>query len=100
MNKVSYIIGFVIYINENITKHRHAKSLKWTEKEAKMTPPFIMKPTLLLELEERIPLDDSYNQEEVVAGYEATQPENLLLQLVMKEQMEWLLDNNSFFSDD
>jgi hypothetical protein len=37
-----------------------------------------------------------HKQEEVVAGYEGTQLENLLLQLIVEEQMEGLLDDNGF----
>jgi hypothetical protein len=60
-----------------------------------------MKPTIQSELAKWIPFDDTYKKEEVVAGYENTQPENIHRQLILEEELEWMLDNNSFiFSND
>jgi hypothetical protein len=59
-----------------------------------------MKPTVQSELTNWIPSDDIYNKEEVVAGYEDTQLQNIHMQLILEEEMEWMLDNNGFvFSD-
>ena len=68
---------------------------------SKNSPPIIMKQTAELELNERIPLDDTYTEEEVVLGYENSQRENRNLQLIIEEEMERMLDNNGYvFSDD
>jgi hypothetical protein len=46
--------------------------------------PIIMKQTVQLELDNWIPLDDTYNKEEVVAGYEDNQPKNFHMQLLIE----------------
>jgi hypothetical protein len=68
---------------------------------AKEKKPFLMKTTVESELEEWILLDDTYDEEEKVVGYEGNQLENKHLQYIMEEEMERILDDNNFvFSDD
>jgi hypothetical protein len=54
-----------------------------------------------LELDDFIPLDDTYTQDEVIEGYESNKIENLHLKNIMEEEMERMLDKNGFvFSKD
>jgi hypothetical protein len=68
---------------------------------AKQTHPILMKRTAELELNDFIPLDDAYTQDEVIVGYESNKLENLHLQHILEEEMERMLDDNGFaFSED
>jgi hypothetical protein len=56
-----------------------------------------MKQTVQSELDNWIPLDDTYNkQEEDVAGYEDNQAENVHMQLILEDELERMLNNNEF----
>jgi hypothetical protein len=68
---------------------------------AKREVPILMRPDVQSDLDDWIPLDPTYTEEEMVEGYEAGKPTNLRLQLVMEEEMEGMLDNSQFtFTDD
>jgi hypothetical protein len=68
---------------------------------AQKNNPIIMHSTVQDELEDWYPLDDTYREEESINGYETNQLENDNLQLVMREEIEKMLDDNGFiFSED
>jgi hypothetical protein len=49
------------------------------------------------ELAKWIHLDDTYKKKRLllVAGYEDNQPENIHMQLILEEEMKWVLDNRT-----
>jgi hypothetical protein len=68
---------------------------------AKNEDPKLMRDTTNEELANYIQLDGSYEEKELVEGYESSNLDNLHLKVMVEEDMEKLLDDGGFvFSDD
>ena len=61
----------------------------------------MMQLTACEELDNYLPFNDDYAEEEMHNGYEVIKIQNLHMKLMLEEDIEWMLDNADYlFSDD
>jgi len=71
------------------------------ERLAKEEDPKIMQATVMEELENYLPFDERYTDEDIEYGYEAIKQQNLHMKLMLEEEVERMLDDAGYiFSDD